>query len=645
MSAALVLTVYILTFTVGFPANVFTLAVLVAKSRRRPAAPPPDHPCPVLATLTTADLLLLNLTAADLLLLLVLPFKMAEAAAGLVWPLPAALCPVANFCFYTSMYLSSLSLAALSVQRYLGVAFPLRLQGRRRPGRALAVIGLIWLLAGGHCSVVFVAEFTKTAEVGTGNRSAGWGQGGVGRLRVDPVDLKVDPVDLVDHKVDAVDLKVDPIDPNVDPIDPNVDPIDSKVGLGHLKVNPVDHNVDHKVDPVDLIDHKVDPVDPIDLNVDRVDHKVDPVDPIDLNVDPVDPIDHKVDLIDPIDPIDAKVGLGHLKLDLGHLKVNPIDLNVDPVDHKVNPVDPVDPKVGLGHLKVNPVDLNFDPVDPKPFNDVDLKLIDPNPKTPKTNPKPNPNDPIDPVDLKPNFNDPKPNPNDPNDPVDLKPNFNDPKPNFNDPLDPKPNPKPPKPNLNDPNDPKPNFNDPKPNPIDPVDPKPNPNDPKPNPNDPIDPKPNPNDPKPTHNPPAAAPFKCYDDFSEEQLRYVLPLRLEFFFILFLIPFSTTIFCYVGFVRALLARPALPAAKRRRAVGLAVATMVIFGLCFAPYNVSHVVGFWQGRSPGWRVYATLLSGLNAALDPLVFYFSSGAVRQALSGAGAALGGCWARWGRQ
>ncbi|NWS91129.1 FFAR3 protein, partial [Toxostoma redivivum] len=100
MSTALILTVYILTFTVGFPANVFTLAVLVAKSRRRPA-PPRDHRCPLLATLTTADLLLLNLTAADLLLLLFLPFKMAEAAAGLAWPLPAALCPVANFCFYS----------------------------------------------------------------------------------------------------------------------------------------------------------------------------------------------------------------------------------------------------------------------------------------------------------------------------------------------------------------------------------------------------------------------------------------------------------------------------------------------------------------------------------------------------------------
>ncbi|NXQ19437.1 FFAR3 protein, partial [Peucedramus taeniatus] len=93
MSSALVLTVYILTFTVGFPANVFTLAVLVAKSRRRPWP----------SALTAAELLLLNLTAADLLLLLFLPFKMAEAAAGMAWPLPAALCPVANFCFYSSM--------------------------------------------------------------------------------------------------------------------------------------------------------------------------------------------------------------------------------------------------------------------------------------------------------------------------------------------------------------------------------------------------------------------------------------------------------------------------------------------------------------------------------------------------------------
>ncbi|NXV56631.1 FFAR3 protein, partial [Molothrus ater] len=107
---------------------------------------------------------------------------MAEAAAGMEWPLPAALCPVANFCFYSSMYLSSLTLAALAVRRYLGVAFPLRLQGRRRPGRALALGAAIWLLACGHCSVVFVAEFTRAESDGGGNGSGRVGDAVVGTV-------------------------------------------------------------------------------------------------------------------------------------------------------------------------------------------------------------------------------------------------------------------------------------------------------------------------------------------------------------------------------------------------------------------------------------------------------------------------------
>ncbi|NXH51028.1 FFAR3 protein, partial [Dicaeum eximium] len=83
---------------------------------------------------------------------------MAEAAAGMEWPLPAVLCPVANFCFYSSAYLSGLFLAALGVRRYLGVAFPLHLRGPARPARVLAAVAAIWVLACGHCSVVFVAE-------------------------------------------------------------------------------------------------------------------------------------------------------------------------------------------------------------------------------------------------------------------------------------------------------------------------------------------------------------------------------------------------------------------------------------------------------------------------------------------------------
>ncbi|NXO49252.1 FFAR2 protein, partial [Aramus guarauna] len=275
----LVLTVYILTFTVGLPANIFTFVTLLGKARQR---------------VSPSDILLLNLTAADLLLLLFLPFKMAEAAAGLTWPLPAVLCPVANFCFYSSIYLSSLFLAALSVERYLGVVFPLQYKDRRRPRRAMAASIVLWLLACSHCSVVFVAQYHGVRD-GSNTTNA---------------------------------------------------------------------------------------------------------------------------------------------------------------------------------------------------------------------------------------------------------------------------------------------------------------------------------------------YRCYDDFSEDQLSFVLPLRLELFLVLFLLPFAVTIFCYINFVRALLARSNIPLEKKQRAVGLAVATMVNFGVCFAPYNISHVVGFVEKRSPDWRVYALLLTSLNAALDPVIFYFSSTAVQRAM-----------------
>ncbi|KAF1568845.1 UNVERIFIED_CONTAM: Free fatty acid receptor 2, partial [Eudyptes pachyrhynchus] len=275
----LVLTIYILTFLVGFPANVFTFATLLGKARRR---------------ISSSDILLLNLTAADLLLLLFLPFKMVEAAAGMTWPLPVVLCPVANFCFYSCIYLSSLFLTALSVERYLGVVFPLQYKDRRRPRWAMAASVVIWLLACSHCSIVFVAEYhSGRNQQPTANRSV-----------------------------------------------------------------------------------------------------------------------------------------------------------------------------------------------------------------------------------------------------------------------------------------------------------------------------------------------CYDDFTRDQLRFILPLRLELFLVLFLLPFTVTIFCYINFVQALLARPNIPLEKKQRAVGLAVATMVNFGVCFMPYNISHVVGFVEKRSPEWRVYVLLLTSLNAALDPVIFYFSSTAVQRAM-----------------
>ncbi|NXX48459.1 GPR42 protein, partial [Tricholaema leucomelas] len=96
----------------------------------------------------------------------------AEAAASMAWPLPAFLCPLANFCFFSSLYLSSLFLASLSLLRYLGVASPMGCQARRRPRQVLAFSLLLWLLTSAHMSVVFVAHY-----------HGGRGQGGSGGLQ------------------------------------------------------------------------------------------------------------------------------------------------------------------------------------------------------------------------------------------------------------------------------------------------------------------------------------------------------------------------------------------------------------------------------------------------------------------------------
>uniref|UniRef100_A0A8C3W319 Free fatty acid receptor 1 n=1 Tax=Catagonus wagneri TaxID=51154 RepID=A0A8C3W319_9CETA len=137
--------VYLFTFLVGLPLNLVALVIFVGKLRRRPVA---------------VDVLLLNLTLSDLLLLLFLPFRMAEAASGMRWPLPFIFCPISGFLFFTTVYLTSFFLAAVSVERFLSVAYPLWYKTRPRPGQAGLVSGACWLLAAAHCSVVYITEFS-----------------------------------------------------------------------------------------------------------------------------------------------------------------------------------------------------------------------------------------------------------------------------------------------------------------------------------------------------------------------------------------------------------------------------------------------------------------------------------------------------
>ncbi|XP_030012863.1 free fatty acid receptor 2-like [Sphaeramia orbicularis] len=118
---------------------------------------------------------------------------------------------------------------------------------------------------------------------------------------------------------------------------------------------------------------------------------------------------------------------------------------------------------------------------------------------------------------------------------------------------------------------------------------------------------------------------CYENFTDAQLDILLPVRLELCLVLFCIPFLISSFCYINFIRILSKLHHIDRRRRLRAIGMALGTLVVFALCFGPYNVSHIVGYITWKSPDWRDKALLCSTFNACLDPLIFYFSSSAVR--------------------
>ncbi|XP_010726686.1 free fatty acid receptor 3-like, partial [Meleagris gallopavo] len=365
------------------------------------------------------------------LVLLFLAFKMAEVAANMLWPFPKALCPIANFCFYSSIYLSTLFMAALSVERYFGVVFPHRYNRRRRLWRTMAASAVLWVVALSHCSIVFVAEYYREFGV---NGSEADGEGGFGLYEI------------------------------------------KNWGSG-----------------MDNSTH----VDPIGLKMDN----------------------------------SRCFGVNGFQLG-GFELTQHSGIDTD-VPNTTTPSGTRNPSLNIYSISSPKTDLNISALQ---FSDCTNTNT---PHIPTTTPW-------------------------------TSQNTSETKHHWG--------------------------------------------------------------------------YCCYDDFSPTQLRFVLPLRLELFLILFLLPFAITVFCYIRLIRALLTRPHIPLQKKYRTVGLAVATMVIFGVCFGPYNLSHVVGFVQQRSPTWRPYALLLTTLSPALNPFIFYFSSSAVRRAVSGVvGAVRGTVCGFWG--
>uniref|UniRef100_A0A3Q2ZNY3 Si:dkey-211g8.6 n=2 Tax=Kryptolebias marmoratus TaxID=37003 RepID=A0A3Q2ZNY3_KRYMA len=128
---------------------------------------------------------------------------------------------------------------------------------------------------------------------------------------------------------------------------------------------------------------------------------------------------------------------------------------------------------------------------------------------------------------------------------------------------------------------------------------------------------------------SSPPLTCYLNFSDTELSILLPIRLELFLVLFCVPFLISCFCYVNFILILSRLPNISRRRRLRCMGLALGTLIVFAVCFGPYNASHVVGFIHMENQGWRNLALVSSTLNACLDPFIFYLSSAAVRSMLN----------------
>ncbi|XP_069909018.1 galanin receptor type 3 [Oryctolagus cuniculus] len=128
--------VFALIFLLGTVGNGLVLAVLL-----QPGPSAWQEPG------STTDLFILNLAVADLCFILCcVPFQATIYTLD-AWLFGALVCKAVHLLIYLTMYASSFTLAAVSVDRYLAVRHPLRSRALRTPRNARAAVGLVWLLA------------------------------------------------------------------------------------------------------------------------------------------------------------------------------------------------------------------------------------------------------------------------------------------------------------------------------------------------------------------------------------------------------------------------------------------------------------------------------------------------------------------
>lgn len=103
------------------------------------------------------------------------------------------------------------------------------------------------------------------------------------------------------------------------------------------------------------------------------------------------------------------------------------------------------------------------------------------------------------------------------------------------------------------------------------------------------------------------------------------------FLLFLVPFAVTTFCYVSVIRKL-ARNS-KTAQKKKVIQLTSIVLFVFTICFAPSNIlllTHTVLRLYYQKSVYSAYklSLCLSCLNSCFDPFIYYFASKEFRKKL-----------------
>ncbi|KAM7041395.1 S-geranylgeranyl-glutathione receptor P2RY8-like [Molossus nigricans] len=122
--------VYSLVALISIPGNSFSLWVL----------------CRHIGPKSPSVIFMINLSVTDLALACVLPFQIYYHCNGNHWVFGRSLCTLVTLVFYANMYSSILTMTCISVDRFLGVVYPLASARWRRRRYAVAACVAMWVL-------------------------------------------------------------------------------------------------------------------------------------------------------------------------------------------------------------------------------------------------------------------------------------------------------------------------------------------------------------------------------------------------------------------------------------------------------------------------------------------------------------------